>query len=269
MLRCSTNFLSPTENFRDIDKEIVESCNNIIEKYFKHKVKLNHVLAQIYYNHQNGNKQRKARIPAHSDKTLDMPENGVIVFCTFYNRKITSISSGSKSYSAELQLSILRFRKKKNVEATEWDNYPDKWDLTLYPDSIFIISLEFNRVYTHEIVPPYLPLHLIPTRMGYTIRCSKTKAIYGKDSKVRLYSQDSTNISILQTVDSEYKDKIRKYYKEENMTSNKISYESISIKSTSHHINPEAKNIINTYSKYLYIISCLLNIYTTININSN
>ena len=53
---------------------------------------LNHVLAQIYHNTPSmtlpgGTKQKqtKAKIKAHSDKTKDMPANGIMAFCTFYN----------------------------------------------------------------------------------------------------------------------------------------------------------------------------------------
>ena len=40
------------------------------------------------------------------------------------------------------------------------------------------MSLDMNRLYTHEISPSSLPMDLIPLRLGYVIRCSKTKAIY-------------------------------------------------------------------------------------------
>jgi len=59
----------------------------------------------------------------------------------------------------------------------------------LYPNSVFIMSLEMNRLYTHEISPSHLPMDLIPLRLGYVIRCSKTKAIY-KDNKTYIINND-------------------------------------------------------------------------------
>ena len=73
---------------------------------------MNHVLAQAYWNHfepfsESGSevessnahpepslgdvrshmgKSIRAKIKAHSDKTKDMPENGVMAFSTFYER---------------------------------------------------------------------------------------------------------------------------------------------------------------------------------------
>lgn len=52
------------------------------------------------------------------------------------------------------------------------------FDITLYPNSVFVMSLDMNRLYTHEIIPSILPIDRIPTRMGYVIRCSKTNAIF-------------------------------------------------------------------------------------------
>jgi hypothetical protein len=51
------------------------------------------------------------------------------------------------------------------------------------------MSLEMNRLYTHEISPSHLPMDLIPLRLGYVIRCSKTKAIY-KDNKTYIFNND-------------------------------------------------------------------------------
>ena len=80
LLRCSSNLNGSTDNFRDTDKEIVNQVNNISQYFFEEKTELNHVLAQIYENNDQG----KAKISAHSDKTKDMPRNGLIAFCSFY-----------------------------------------------------------------------------------------------------------------------------------------------------------------------------------------
>ena len=54
---------------------------------------------------------------------------------------------------------------------------------------MFIMSLEMNRLYTHEICPSCLPMDLIPLRLGYVIRCSKTKAIY-KENQTYIIDND-------------------------------------------------------------------------------
>lgn len=55
LLRCSTNFDGPTENFRPTDLKILSKVNQINEFFYKDKtVKFNHVLAQIYHNNSLG-----------------------------------------------------------------------------------------------------------------------------------------------------------------------------------------------------------------------
>lgn len=41
---------------------------------------------------------------------------------------------------------------------------------------MLLIPLSTNRLYTHEIKPPRLPVEKMPTRMGYVIRCSDRRA---------------------------------------------------------------------------------------------
>ena len=45
LLRCSSNFSGPTDNFRDIDDSIVDSVNNACQSVFTNPGSLNHVLA--------------------------------------------------------------------------------------------------------------------------------------------------------------------------------------------------------------------------------
>lgn len=63
---------------------------------------------------------------------------------------------------------------KPNVQC-DWKH---TFDVVLYPNSMFVISLLVNRLYTHEIVPSAVPISQMPTRMGYVIRCSKASAIH-------------------------------------------------------------------------------------------
>ena len=155
LMRCSTNFKGPTEGFQSIDTNILKKVQEVVNLYYPGPI-LNHVLAQIYYNDI-----KKARISKHSDKTKDMVSNGVIAFCTFY-------SEIPKNDSC---LSTLLFRSK------DTSKYND-FKVALRPNSLFLIPLEINRLFTHEIVPSQLPSSEIPTRMGYVIRCSKTIATH-------------------------------------------------------------------------------------------
>ena len=87
LLRCSTNLAGPTADFQKSDFEIVDALNEQASSIFENAAPVNHVLAQLYHNHWNHNnkRQRKAAIKAHSDKTKDMPRNGIMAFCTFYD----------------------------------------------------------------------------------------------------------------------------------------------------------------------------------------
>ncbi|KAJ3179762.1 hypothetical protein HDU85_004763 [Gaertneriomyces sp. JEL0708] len=92
LLRCSTNLDGPTDGFKAVDREIVQKVRNMTETFFKNAAPLNHVLAQVYENRKSKagptERVKKARIKSHSDKTKDMPRNGVIAFCTFYSDEI-------------------------------------------------------------------------------------------------------------------------------------------------------------------------------------
>src|SRR4051812_41845070 len=88
LLRCSSNLTGPTDNFRNTDHLIVDKLNEAVKYVFTHETELNHVLAQIYENKArtaDNDKEVKSKIKAHSDKTKDMPKEGLIVFCTFYD----------------------------------------------------------------------------------------------------------------------------------------------------------------------------------------
>jgi hypothetical protein len=157
LLRCSTNLDGPTEGFCAIDRDVIAAINHIANFCFTDAIVFNHVLAQVYLNSAENNK--KAKIKEHSDKTKDMPRNGLIAFCTFYDRAVDN----------ENALTRLRFRCKTTGA---------KFDVVLHPGSVFIMSLCTNRMWTHEIVPSVLPIHRIPTRLGYVVRCSSQPAVH-------------------------------------------------------------------------------------------
>jgi hypothetical protein len=211
LLRCSTNLDGPTDNFRDIDKYIIEKVNNISKYFFNEEVKFNHVLAQIYYNLLENNKEKKAKIKSHSDKTKDMPKNGLIAFCTFY--KDVDNFTNLKNKKEDAIFTKLRFRSK----TSEFKNF----EVILYPNSVFIIPLLTNRLFTHEIVPSLLPINMIPIRLGYVLRCSKTNAIY-KDDQTYII-KDNKYIK-LQYPTYENITELKNFYYKENLTTENIIY---------------------------------------------
>jgi hypothetical protein len=184
LLRCSTNLAGPTENFRASDRAIVDALNQAAAFVFEGHAPLNHVLAQLYHNtaSHDGHKQAKARISAHADKTKDMPADGVMAFCTFYDgldglRPLQGdrLDYGYKEVSA---LTRLRFRRKEVEGASLDPALPQQFSVVLYPNSVFFMPLSTNRLYTHEIQPSQLDAGLLPTRLGYVVRCSKAEALH-------------------------------------------------------------------------------------------
>lgn len=244
LMRSSTNFEGPVDNFRTIDQKIISKVNAVVENFFETKTNFNHVQAQIYYNYANGsdgysntNLERKAKIKSHSDKTEDMDEKGLIAFCSFYQNYVGDDFTDAKDKSIAKSntdlfdyiygknstiLTKLRFKLKKDVQSNL--DLVKSFDLVLYPNSLFVIGLETNRLYTHEIIPSNLFVDKIPTRIGYVIRCSKTKAIYSNDKTYII----SNNGNLTELVNVEPNDKrieeLKDIYYKENMTSEKVIY---------------------------------------------
>jgi hypothetical protein len=225
----------PTDNFRKTDDDIISQVNFANKYYFEQPAEMNHVLAQIYenstlINERNIEKQKKAKIKEHSDKTKDMPRNGLIAFCSFYKGFVNDNLEGFKKsnddpydycYNETSVLTFLHFRLKKTVDDSSLQK---EFSVKLYPNSVFIIPLSTNRLYTHEIVPSTLPVNKIPTRMGYVIRCSNTEAVH-KDFETYI-NENGTYIK-LQEINNEELNELRNLYYEENMTHNVIDYKNI------------------------------------------
>ncbi len=184
LLRCSTNLSGPTENFRATDRGIVDALNREAAVIFENPAPLNHVLAQVYHNTpaDAAHKQAKARISAHADKTKDMPANGVMAFCTFYDRldKLSPLTADAFDYGYKgvSGLTRLHFRLKEPDAERPDGTLPPEFTLTLYPESVFFMPLSTNRLYTHEIRSSMLDAGLLPTRLGYVVRCSSTEAVH-------------------------------------------------------------------------------------------
>ncbi len=238
LLRCSSNLSGATDNFRATDHHIINELYDAMDFVFEQKPPLNHVLAQIYENSKKNlinpkigenPKESKAKIKAHSDKTKDMPQNGIIAFCTFYEKsnfvhlapsKIDKFDWVDKNKIDKdiTGLTKLYFKLKNNVQD---ENLAKEFSVTLYPNSVFIIPLSTNRLYTHEIRPSILNVDKIPTRLGYVVRCSKTEAIFVDE---KTYIKENENIIPLQPITEETLAELRSSYLEENKTEKFIEY---------------------------------------------
>lgn len=225
LLRCSSNLTGPTDNFRSTDRKIIDLLNDAAKYVFEKETKLNHVLAQIYENKRKENqKEIKSKIKAHSDKTKDMPKDGLIAFCTFYDMSGTDKIKPSITdkydwcYKETSALTRLHFKLKKSAEDHTLIN---EFSVTLYPNSVFIIPLSTNRLYTHEIKPSVLSIDQIPTRMGYVVRCSNLEAIYMND---QTYIKEDNKLLPLEDMTSEMLEDLRNSYYQENTTKSIIDY---------------------------------------------
>ncbi|MEU8527755.1 hypothetical protein AB0C77_19510 [Streptomyces sp. NPDC048629] len=227
LLRCSTNLSGPTESFRPTDTRIVEELNREAAAVFRNQAPLNHVLAQIYHNTlaTAERKQSKAKISAHADKTKDMPVNGIMAFCTFYDGldKLEPLADdafdhGVKGTSA---LTRLHFRLKGAVEERDGIPLPAQFTVTLHPGSVFFMPLSTNRLYTHEIRPSTLDAELLPTRLGYVVRCSSTEAVHKNG---HTFLKTAGDLVQLESPTPAGMDELRRLYAEENRTSSFIDY---------------------------------------------
>lgn len=226
LLRCSSNFSGPTDNFRETDRKILNDLNDAVKFVFEKEVSLNHVLAQIYENKkkETNHKETKAKIKAHSDKTKDMPQEALIAFCTFYDHANMEQLSPSKSdrydwvYKDISGLTRLHFKLKDTVTDTTLEK---EFSVTLYPNSVFIIPLSTNRLYTHEIRPSMLNIDKIPTRMGYVVRCSNVEAVFMDE---QTFIKENGALIKLEEMTAETMAGLKDTYREENLTEKMIKY---------------------------------------------
>jgi len=226
LLRCSTNLSGPTDNFRSTDRHIVDALNQEAALVFSGAAPLNHVLAQIYPNTPADaeKKQAKARISAHADKTKDMPDHGVMAFCTFYEHldRLAPMAGDpfDRGHRGISGLTRLRFRRKE-IGAEEDGAFPDQFTITLYPGSVFFMPLSTNRRYTHEIVPSELDAARLPIRLGYVVRCSQTEAVHAEDRTFLVQGEARVE---LEAPTPAGMTELRRLYAEENKTSARIDY---------------------------------------------
>lgn len=226
LLRCSSNLNGPTENFSDIDRLIINKVNEAAKQLYPNSATLNHVLAQVYHNQKINGRDRNARIARHSDKTKDMPENGLMAFCSFYHIQPNKYHKDPNDphnlmYGKTSALTTLRFALKSDVKD---QSLVKQFDVLLYPNSVFIMDLKSNALYTHEIVPPLLSSDDIPTRLGYVIRCSNQLAMHDGDKVFILDSADGWTPIENPTIDGAAR--LKKIYLDENLSSVRPRYDS-------------------------------------------
>lgn len=227
LLRCSSNLTGPTDNFRKTDREIISRINEAADFVFEKEANLNHVLAQIYLNKKvigEKTKETKAKIKAHSDKTKDMLNQGLIAFCTFYDAsnyeklKPSDSDRFDRVYKKTSGLTRLHFKLKKSVKDT---TLAKEFTVVLYPNSVFMIPLSTNRLYTHETRPSMLNIDMIPVRMGYVSRSSKAEALFMDN---QTYLKESGELVELENMNENSRINLKDSYYEENKTENIIEY---------------------------------------------
>lgn len=227
LLRCSSNFTGATDNFRVTDYKIINLLNEAVKYIFEYPSEMNHVLVQIYENRKKTEgieKEIKSKIKAHSDKTKDMPKNGLIAFCTFYddsnteNLKPSSTDRYDLCYKQTSGLTKLHFKLKSTVDD---DSLEKEFSVMLYPNSVFLIPLSTNRLYTHEIRPSVLNVDKIPIRMGYVVRCSNVKALYTNN---QTYIKENDKLIKLEKMNPKLQENLRNSYYKENTSEEVIEY---------------------------------------------
>lgn len=168
-----------------------------------------------------------------------MPKNGLIAFCTFYKNYVQGRFDEKRfkemkrskddrydyCWKTTSILTRLRFKLKNSLRTTTQIPLVPQFDIILYPNSVFIMSLSTNRLYTHEIIPSILPVEMIPIRMGYVIRCSKTKALY-REGQTYLMEEEKKYVK-LEKPQTEDIRKLKKQYYQENTTDDIIHYGNI------------------------------------------
>lgn len=227
LLRCSTNLSGPSENFRANDRHLVNAVNREADFLFAKHAALNHVLAQVYRNTpaSEGQKQTKAKIRPHADKTKDMPANGIMAFCTFYDQleRLEPLTNDpfDWGYKGHSGLTELVFRLKASAREEVGDRLPAVFTVKLYPGSVFLMPLSTNRLYTHEIKPSMLDAALLPTRLGYVVRCAATAAVHQNGQTFLKYEHERVPLA---PRNEDGMSDLRQLYAAENKTPERIDY---------------------------------------------
>jgi hypothetical protein len=154
-----------------------------------------------------------------------MPKNGLISFCTFYkDMHLFDKSDTDENDFCFKQTSVLTKLRFKLKECVKDDSLVKKFDVTLYPNSLFLLPLSSNRLYTHEIIPSTLPVDKIPTRMGYIVRCSNTKARFINN---QTYIETNGVYTPMEEINQDSFKELKELYIKENTTDEYIQYPEI------------------------------------------
>ena len=118
-------------------------------------------------------------------------------------------------------LTRLKFQIKPEA-AKQNPDLKSSFFVTLYPNSVLLMSLETNRLYTHAICPSAHNVEHIPVRLGYVIRCSETEAIYTKEGETMILSENG--YVPLEEPTAEGVEELTKLYYIENTTIDMVDY---------------------------------------------
>lgn len=148
-----------------------------------------------------------------------------MAFCTFYDQfdKLQPLDEDAFDYGVKgaSGLTRLHFRLKEPTEERDGVALPPQFTVTLYPGSVFFMPLSTNRLYTHEIRPSALDAELLPTRLGYVVRCSSAEAVHKNGQTFLKAAGDLVKLGPPGLTDV---DELRRLYAEENRTSSFVDY---------------------------------------------
>jgi hypothetical protein len=121
-------------------------------------------------------------------------------------------------FLAMVLLTRLLFKLKPTVKD---ETLVKEFSVTLYPNSVFFISLLTNRLYTHEIRPSVLNVERMPRRLGYVVRCSNLEALYLNNET---YIKEDGQLMKLEQMKRESMEDLRDSYYKENKLESMVDY---------------------------------------------
>jgi hypothetical protein len=216
-----------SQGLAPVDDLILGKVNTLVAHNFQDPAPVDHVLAQVYDNRLVGPRHRKARISLHSDKTKDMPQNGVMAFVTAYSFP-ANVGFTRKAFDVlhheTSTLTTLHWKLKPGVAETPAT--PGQVSVTLYPGSVLVVPLSTNRLYVHEIKPSSLPIDKIPTRLGYVARCAKTVVVHDTLTHETFVKSalDPTRLVPLRPPTPADFEELRELYRRENTSAEEVEY---------------------------------------------
>jgi hypothetical protein len=209
----------PLSCMKTIDAEITSLVNVSVNSFFKSKVRFNHIFADLHSPAEN----RKYKPFNKSENTKDMHADALIAYCTFYKdydgldfiRQSSDDSIFDCAYGGTSIFPKMRFKLKRDAPLDKYMR--NSFTVTLYPNSLFVISLSTNRFYTHEVIMPNTKKL---TRVNYTLCSSKTWVLF----RNRPYIYEN---GILTRMDKIGGERLEELCSKENNSSIKIDYPNV------------------------------------------